>query len=221
VTRKVSKLFSITTCFLLCYPLAECYSLCFKLWDNSSKVIATSNTVKVHHGRRRNSNSSTSSADAIREQRAGSDDDDEDAFKRYEHIRRTLSHSRRRYSTIQRKHRAKKEALKQSSKDNVIMASGSYTLPHSSKQDDMETSLMLDRDSSAQADREMTELEQTKSKDQHNDLDDSVKASKVFSSFKRGMEMCIAWICMVMYACLLILANTMDLEQRRKQLYRR
>jgi len=159
-------------------------------------VIATSNTVKVHHGRHRNSNSSTSSADAIREQRTGSDDDDDDdAFKRYEHIRRTLSHSRRRYSTIQRKHRAKKEALKQSNKNNVIVASGNYqanTLPHSSKQDDMEASLMLDRDSSAQADREMAEMEQAKSKDQGNDVDDSVKASKVFSSFKRGIEMCCA-----------------------------
>ena len=183
--------------FFLWYPLAECYSLCFKLWDNSRKVIATSNTVKVHHGRHRHSNSSTSSADAIREHRTGSDDDDDDddAFKRYEHIRRTLSHSRRRYSTIQRKHRAKKEALKQSNNDNVIVASGNYqtnTLPHSSKQDDMEASLMLDRDSSAQADLEM---EQAKCIDQENDVDDSVKASKIFSSFKRGIEMCCTSLC--------------------------
>ena len=198
VTCEASKLFHLQN--LVCCPLAECYSLCFKLWDNSRKVIATSNTVKVHHGRHRNSNSSTSSVDAIREQRAGSDDDDDDDnFKRYEHIRRTLSHSRRRYSTIQRKHRAKKEALKQASKDNTIVASGSYqanTQSHSSN--DMEASLMLDRDSSAQADREMAELE---SKDQDDDVDDSVKASKVFSSFKRGVEIyCIClYVCMSVY----------------------
>jgi len=149
--------------------------------------------VKVHRGRHRNSNSSTSSADAIREHRAGSDDDD-DAFKRYEQIRRTLSHSRRRYSTIQRKHRAKKEALKQSSKDNVIVASGNYqasTLPHRSKKDDMEASLMLDRDSSAQADREMAELDQTKDQATGTE-DDSVKASKLFSAFKRGVGCYVA-----------------------------
>ena len=137
----------------------------------------------LHRDGRRQPNTSTSSADAITD---GSDGNTVDNFKRYERIRRTLSHSRRRYSTIQRKQRAEKEAVKQNSIDNTIIASGSHdtsSLPRS-KMDDLEASLLLDRDSSAVADREMAELSGDDGKGV--DLDDSLKVSKTFSSLKRG-----------------------------------
>ena len=154
--------------------LAECVSVCFKLWDGSDNLVASSDEMKVvYRDGHRQPNPSTSSAD-----------DTGDSFKRYEHIRRTLSHSRRRYSTMQRRHRAEKENLKQSNDENVIVASGNYNTGTlvKSKMDDLETSLMLDRDSSAEADREMAEL----SGDDDKELDDSLKASKTFSSLKRG-----------------------------------
>lgn len=166
--------------------LAECFSLCFKLWDGSNNLVAISNILTVKHAGPRQSNTSTSSADDVRDHRGGSVDNNEDNFKRYERIRRTLSHSRRRYSTIQRRHKADREALKLSNKENTILSSGNYeasTLPRS-KLDDLETSLSLDRDSSAVADREMAEL--SESDDKEGDLDDSVKVSKTFSSLRRG-----------------------------------
>lgn len=122
------------------------------------------------------------------------DNPEEDNFKRYERIRRTLSHSRRRYSTLQRRQRANKEAVKQASKENTIIAGGSYemnssseanSLPRSKLDNDFETSLSLDRNSSAEADREMAEL--SRSNDKGESLDNSLKASKTFSSLKRGL----------------------------------
>ena len=141
----------------------------------------------VHRDGRRQPNTSTSSADDIKHHRDSSDGNTEDNFKRYERIRRTLSHSRRRYSTTQRRQRAEKEAIKQNSFENTIVASGNHdtsSLPRSKVDDDLETSLLLDRDSSAEADREMAEL--SGDEDKGVDLDDSLKASKTFSSLKRG-----------------------------------
>ena len=149
--------------------------------------MATSNTVAIKHVPRQ-SNTSTSSVDDIRDNRGSSVDNTEDSFKRYERIRRTLSHSRRRYSTLQRKTRAEREALKQSNKENAIVASGNYETSGLSKgkQDDLETSLSLDRDSSEVADREMAELSGNDD-DKGVDLDDSQKVSKTFSSLRRGV----------------------------------
>lgn len=161
--------------------------MCFRLLDDSDSFVATSNTVAIKHVPRQ-SNASTSSVDDIRDNRGNSVDNTEDSFKRYERIRRTLSHSRRRYSTLQRKTRAEREALKQSNKENVIVASGNYEtsgLPKG-KQDDLETSLSLDRDSSEVADREMAELSGNDD-DKGVDLDDSLKVSKTFSSLRRGV----------------------------------
>ena len=161
--------------------------MCFRLLDDSDSFVATSNTVAIKHVPRQ-SNTSTSSVDDIRDNRGSSVDNTEDSFKRYERIRRTLSHSRRRYSTLQRKTKAEREALKQSNKEKTIVASGNYEtsgLPKG-KQDDLETSLSLDRDSSEVADREMAELSGNDD-DKGVDLDDSLKVSKTFSSLRRGV----------------------------------
>jgi len=150
-------------------------------------LVATSDVVTVQHERHRQSNPSTSSADDVRSYKDDAEENTEDNFKRYEHIRRTLSHSRRRYSTIKRKYRANKDAIKKANEENTIVASGSHddsSLPRT-KLDDLETSLSLDRNISAEADREMAELSGKDEKEA--DLDDSLKASKTFSSLKRGV----------------------------------
>lgn len=174
-----------------CLFIAQCFNLCFKLLDGSDNFITTSEAVKVgYYGGQRKSHTSTSSADDYKEQ--GNDGESaegntEDNFKRYERIRRTLSHSRRRYSTMKRKQRAEREAYKQTSAENTIVASGSHevnSLPRS-KVDDLEASLLLDRDSSAVADREMVEL--SSNSDKGVNVDDSLKASKTFSSLRRGI----------------------------------
>ena len=173
-------------CIYFVLSLAECFNLCFRLLDSSDSLVATSNTVAIKHVPRQ-SNTSTSSVDDIRDNRESSVDNTEGSFRRYERIRRTLSHSRRRYSTVQRKAKAERDALKQSSKENAIIASGNYgtsVLPKGN-QDDLETSLSLDRDSSEVADREMAELSGNDA-DKGADLDDSLKASKTFSSLRRG-----------------------------------
>ena len=195
--------------------LAECFSVCFKLWDGSDNLVTSSDMIKVlHRDVHRQPNTSTSSADDIRDHRDGSAGNAEDNFRRYERIRRTLSHSRRRYSTIQRKQRAEKEVIKQNSIDNTIIASGNHdigSLPKS-KVDDLEASLLLDRDSSAVADREMAEL--SGNDDKGVDLDDSLKASKTFSSLKRGqcgdcvyvrVCMCVC-VCVCMCVCVYVCA---------------
>ena len=177
----------LVKCIYFVFSLAECFNLCFRLLDGSDSLVATSNPVAIKHVPRQ-SNTSTSSADDIRDNRDSSVDNTDDSFRRYERIRRTLSHSRRRYSTIQRKARAERDALKQSNKENAIIASGSYEASGGSpkgKQDDLETSLSLDRDSSEVADREMAELSGSDD-DKGADLDDSLKASKTFSSLRRG-----------------------------------